>query len=77
MRVNANGRYFAVAGIGINVNHQADDFPFEIRDAATSLAMASGRLVNRMGFAVALLRKLENSYAEFASARPAIARPPA
>jgi BirA family biotin operon repressor/biotin-[acetyl-CoA-carboxylase] ligase len=59
-RTDNDGSYVAVAGIGINVNQTIDDFPEELRATAGSLAMAAGRTVSRMKFAIALLRNLEN-----------------
>lgn len=34
---------FAVVGVGLNVSHQPDDFPPDLRGSAVSLAMAAGR----------------------------------
>ena len=42
-RIENDGGYVAVAGIGINVNQTGDDFPEELRATAASLAMATGR----------------------------------
>jgi BirA family biotin operon repressor/biotin-[acetyl-CoA-carboxylase] ligase len=53
-----------VVGIGINVNQCRDDFPAELQERATSLAMALGRQVGRQNFAVALLRNLDLTYRE-------------
>jgi BirA family transcriptional regulator, biotin operon repressor / biotin---[acetyl-CoA-carboxylase] ligase len=39
---DAGGGGFVVAGIGINVLHSTDDFPPELRSAATSLRIAGG-----------------------------------
>jgi BirA family biotin operon repressor/biotin-[acetyl-CoA-carboxylase] ligase len=52
-----------VVGIGVNVNHRLEDFPPELRDRATSLAMALGNKVNRYSFAAALLRELDQTHA--------------
>jgi BirA family biotin operon repressor/biotin-[acetyl-CoA-carboxylase] ligase len=58
---------FAVVGIGLNVNHTREDFPDELRDRATSLAMVAGSdfdrnvvassLINDLGQAAALMRQ--------------------
>jgi BirA family biotin operon repressor/biotin-[acetyl-CoA-carboxylase] ligase len=64
MRAQANTRHIAIAGIGVNVDHQAEDFPEELRARAISLAMALNREVDRERFAIALLRKLDRSYPE-------------
>jgi BirA family biotin operon repressor/biotin-[acetyl-CoA-carboxylase] ligase len=69
MRVDNAGDYFAVAGLGVNVNHDAADFPQELRGAAGSLAMAAGRPVHRAAFALALLRQIDDSYDAFTRTR--------
>lgn len=58
-RTASEGGYVAVAGIGINVNQALDDFPGELRPTAGSLAMATGRKIDRPKLAIALLRNLE------------------
>jgi BirA family biotin operon repressor/biotin-[acetyl-CoA-carboxylase] ligase len=50
------GSYFAVVGIGVNVNHSAEDFPEELRDSATSLQLETRRTIDRSALAVAILR---------------------
>jgi BirA family biotin operon repressor/biotin-[acetyl-CoA-carboxylase] ligase len=57
-RTGSDGSYMAVAGIGINVNQTADDFPEGLRATAGSLAMATGRKIARSEFAITLLRNL-------------------
>ena len=64
MRAQKNAPHFAVLGIGINVNHAAEDFSEELRARAISLAMALDRHVDRQKFAVALLRNLDRTYCE-------------
>ena len=39
---------FVVCGIGINVNHEAGDFPDDLRDRATSLKQQTGHPVSRL-----------------------------
>lgn len=48
-----------VLGIGVNLNGGPDDFPAELRDKATSLALAGGAPVDRARVAAALLDALE------------------
>lgn len=48
---------YAVAGVGINLNHKS--FPEEIATLATSLHLESGNTVRREDMMVALLRALE------------------
>ena len=60
-RTANDGSYVAVAGIGINVNQSGEDFSEELRATAGSLAMATGRQIDRSKFAIALLQKLAAS----------------
>ena len=62
MRAQQKAAHVAVVGIGVNANQS--DFPDELHDRATSLAMTLGRRVNRQEFAVALLRHLDRTYRE-------------
>ena len=64
-RVDRDGGYVAVAGVGVNVNQTLEDFPAELRPTAGSLRMAIGRKIPRDHLAVALLRKLEKDYLAF------------
>lgn len=54
-----------VAGIGINVNQEEEDFPPELRETAASLRMALGCRVERALLAGILLATLEQDYREF------------
>ncbi len=38
---------YAIFGLGLNLNHEANDFPEELRDGAISLRQACGRKINR------------------------------
>ena len=58
-RTAHDGSYVAVAGIGLNVNQTLEDFPEELRGTAGSLAMATGRRIERTELAITLLRNLE------------------
>jgi BirA family biotin operon repressor/biotin-[acetyl-CoA-carboxylase] ligase len=70
MRARSNASHIAIAGVGINVNQGAADFPIELRARATSLAIALGREVDRNSLAAALLQNLDASYeASFAISR--------
>ena len=51
-----------VLGIGVNLNAPLDAFPEELREKASSLFLAGGRLVDRSAFTVALLTHLEKLY---------------
>ena len=64
MRAQKNGPHIAIVGIGVNVNHQPQDFSEELRTRATSLAIASAGQIDRHQFAIALLQNLDRTYAE-------------
>jgi len=49
---------FAVVGVGLNVNHCLNDFPDELQDRATSLAMSTGAKFDRNAVASLLIRHL-------------------
>jgi len=51
-----------VVGIGLNVNVAEADFPPELRDAATSLRILSGRDFDRSDLARDLIRRLDHWY---------------
>lgn len=54
---------FAVVGIGLNVLQQENDFPLELREKVTSLAMASGtKNIDRQDIVIALLQALHERY---------------
>jgi BirA family transcriptional regulator, biotin operon repressor / biotin---[acetyl-CoA-carboxylase] ligase len=60
---------YAVAGIGINVNHCEDDFPAELRSGATSLFQQGGRPIARGMLAAAIYNGLDNWYTLFCQNR--------
>ena len=64
MRAQKNGPHIAIVGIGVNVNHQPEDFSGELRESAISLAIASDRQVGRHQLAVALLKNLDRTYSD-------------
>src|SRR6266705_776445 len=64
MRAQKNAPHIAIVGIGVNVNHQPEDFSEELRTQAISLAMALDREIDRHQFAVALLRNLDRTYGD-------------
>ena len=51
---------FLVCGMGINVNHEANDFPPDVRGRATSLALQVGHRVSRLRVLEALLSALDS-----------------
>ena len=52
------GLDYAIIGIGVNCRQRPEDFPPEIRDMAGSLAMASGRDIDRAKVAAAMMESL-------------------
>jgi len=65
-----------VLGIGVNLNAPLSAFPEELREKASSLFLAGGRLVDRSAFTAALLTHLEKLYVlwlegGFSALRPA------
>lgn len=63
MRVEANGGYAAIAGVGLNVHQQRDDFPAGLKESAGSMATITGRRIDRTSLAIALLRNIDVRYA--------------
>ena len=56
------GRTTYVIGIGLNVNHERDEFPEEIAPQATSLSLVSGKSYPRVRVLGTLLEALERWY---------------
>ena len=54
--------HYIVLGIGVNVNFAAADFPADLNDIATSLALETGRTFQRAEVAAAILRELNRDY---------------
>ena len=62
MRAQLKAPHLAVLGIGVNVNQMPHDFSEELRERATSLAIARRELIDRSSLVVALLRNLDRFY---------------
>jgi len=58
-----------VIGIGVDVNLEASELPLELRHAATSLQIETGRLLDRADLARCILEELDADYARLASGR--------
>ena len=69
MKAQPGAPHFAILGVGLNVNQNFSDFPTELQDRATSLAIATGRTYDRNELAIALLHNLDRTY------RQIVARP--
>lgn len=63
---------YAVAGIGINCNQKAEDFPPELREVAASLSMFAPQRVDRCRLAAEMMRSLENISRRFLPDKGAI-----
>jgi len=66
MKAQPRAAHLAVLGIGLNVNQAVEDFPLELRERATSLAIVTGSRQDRHPLAVALLRDLDQTYQRIA-----------
>ncbi len=64
MRAQPGAPHVAVVGIGLNVNHAPSDFPDEIRERATSVAIVYRGRLDRNLVGLALLRNLDRTYGE-------------
>ena len=56
---------YVIIGVGINVNHKADDFPSELRPIATSIRTANRRKASRVGLLSQFLRNIEKEYGRY------------
>ena len=52
-----------ILGIGIDATQTASEFPADLRNIATSLKLATGKIVSRADLAEAVLRELDREYA--------------
>ena len=57
---DTHGKLCVIIGIGVNCCQQLTDFPEELRDRAGSLAMVTGRRINRPKVAAAMMEALAN-----------------
>jgi BirA family biotin operon repressor/biotin-[acetyl-CoA-carboxylase] ligase len=62
MKAQPRTPHLAILGVGLNVNESIGDFPPELRERATSLAIATGRKFDRDQLAIELLRNLDRTY---------------
>lgn len=56
---------FLILGIGVNLNMRPDEFPPDLRQPATSLAIETGCPILRSAFARTLLEELDKLYGTF------------
>ncbi|HSQ15566.1 MAG TPA: biotin--[acetyl-CoA-carboxylase] ligase, partial [Candidatus Binatia bacterium] len=65
MASDPGGVRHVVIGVGLNVNAEEDDFPPDLRGAATSLRICAGRAFRRVDVLARLLDAFGTRYAEF------------
>lgn len=63
IEARTGAQFFAVLGIGININQTRDEFPPALRGIATSLREEVGHLCDRTQIAMAVLSELDRLYA--------------
>ncbi len=54
-----------IIGTGINVNQEADDFPEELKEIATSLSLAAGEKIDRASVMQHILLSFEKRYRDY------------
>ncbi|MRR15913.1 MAG: biotin--[acetyl-CoA-carboxylase] ligase [Deltaproteobacteria bacterium] len=64
MKMTAAAIDFVVVGIGINVNLQREQFPSDLREMATSLAIETGREISRLDVIIRLYENTAKWYRE-------------
>ena len=67
MVANSDGIEAVICGIGINMNHNSDDFIGELKNKATSIALHNSEKINRYHFLKSLVTNIEYRYAQFNS----------
>jgi BirA family transcriptional regulator, biotin operon repressor / biotin---[acetyl-CoA-carboxylase] ligase len=60
---------YVILGIGVDVNLGPGEFPPELRKAATSLKIESGKIISRPELATVILRELDADYARLGGGR--------
>lgn len=65
---------YAIIGIGINCNQQAEDFPDDIRQIATSLAAAANKIIDRAAVIAHILVALQKMSENLSDATATLAR---
>jgi BirA family transcriptional regulator, biotin operon repressor / biotin---[acetyl-CoA-carboxylase] ligase len=62
IKTSANGIGFVILGIGINVNILYDQLPSDIRNIATSMAIETGREIDRVELIIGLYENMAKWY---------------
>jgi len=66
MKISGSAIDFVVVGIGINVNLNYEQFPKDIQDIATSLAIETGREISRLELIISLYENMAKWYRQLA-----------
>jgi len=56
---------FVIVGIGVNVNHSAQDFPRNLSQTATSMKIRLGKDLSRLALLTSFLEEFERIYLDF------------
>ncbi|PXA56074.1 biotin--[acetyl-CoA-carboxylase] ligase, partial [Staphylococcus pseudintermedius] len=59
MVANADGIEAVICGIGINLNHDVEDFDEALQQTATSVKLQYGKIINRYDFLEQLMQRIE------------------
>ena len=62
-----NEKFWVILGIGVNVNHEADHFPPELCEIATSLCLQNEKNFDRTQLVISILKNLNQGYHSFLS----------
>ncbi|EOG9045994.1 biotin--[acetyl-CoA-carboxylase] ligase [Staphylococcus pseudintermedius] len=65
MVANADGIEAVICGIGINLNHDVEDFDEALQQTATSVNLHYGKNINRYDFLEQLMQRIEVRYQQF------------
>ncbi|HJE02237.1 biotin--[acetyl-CoA-carboxylase] ligase [Staphylococcus auricularis] len=65
MVANNDGIEAVICGIGINMNHQADDFDETLQSIATSIRLHADEKINRYSFLATLIEQFDKRYQQF------------
>ena len=67
MAAEMDSIHHLIIGLGININHERNDFPTDLQSIASSLRIESNRSYPRADIAVAVLEELERVYNDIQS----------
>ena len=67
IKADMDSIFYAVVGIGINVNIEAEEMPDEIREYATSIKIETGKKQARNKIAIDILKEMDKWYSIFSN----------